>query len=68
MGRPKPIEIGDGERYVPLTEAVDMLGAPSVAALRNRIYRSPSPENDGFAKRGGRWFVLFKTPKEEEKP
>lgn len=66
MGRTKPVHLGDGDRYMPLSEAVEVLGAPSLAALRGRIYRSPNPAQDGFEKRGGRWFVLIRTPKEEE--
>lgn len=65
MGRTRPVRLNDGDRYVPLAEAMTMLGAPSVAALRNRIYRSPNPALEGFEKRGGRWFVLVSTPTEE---
>lgn len=62
MGRIRPVELGNGDRYVPLSEAVHLLGAPSVAALRNRIYRSPNPAQEGYEKRGGRWFVLVRDP------
>lgn len=65
MGRTQPVELGKGDRYVPLADAVHLLGAPSLAALRNRIYRSNNPAQDGFEKRGGRWFVLIRAPREE---
>lgn len=64
MGRTRPVHLGDGDRYVPLSEAVDILGAPSLAALRHRIYRSPDPAREGYEKRGGRWFVLVRTPQD----
>lgn len=65
MSRTKPVHLGNGDRYVPLAQAVEILGAPSIAALRNRIYRSPDPAKDGFEKRGGRWFVLVRTQSED---
>lgn len=65
VGQTRPVHLMNGDRYVPLAEAVNMLGAPSIAALRNRIYRSPNPAKEGFEKRGGRWFVLVRTPVEE---
>ena len=69
MGRTRPIILGDGERFVPLSDAVDLLGAPSIAALRARIYRAEaSPHTsaaaEGFEKRGGRWFALIGEPKD----
>lgn len=66
MPRTKPVQLGDGDRYVPLAQAVHVLGAPSVQALRNRIYRLVDPATEGFEKRGGRWFVLIHTPKKED--
>lgn len=60
--RPVPVQLGEGERFVPLSDAVAMLGAPSVAALRGRIHRSSNPLRDGFQKRGGRWYVLVRDP------
>lgn len=43
-----------------------MLGAPSLAALRNRIYRLPNPAAEGFERRGGRWFVLVRDPNDQQ--
>lgn len=67
MGAVRPIVLAEGQQLVPLAQACALLGSPSVAALRARIYRaiaSPdtSPEEQGFQKVGGRWFVLVQRP------
>lgn len=67
MGAVRPIVLAEGQQLVPLSQACALLGSPSVAALRARIYRaiaSPdtSPEEHGFQKVGGRWFVLVQRP------
>ncbi|GAA1392740.1 hypothetical protein GCM10009599_14540 [Luteococcus peritonei] len=61
-GRPVAVELGAGERYVPLAEAAGLMGAPSTAALRNRAYRAQHPEEQGFKRIGGRWYVLVRDP------
>lgn len=61
----QPVTLGPDDRLVPLAQACDMLCAPTPAALRARIHRAiaseyTSPEQQGFVKRGGRWYVLVR--------
>lgn len=68
MDRPTALPVGDGERYVPLSQAAVLLST-TPTALRARIYRAQSQPGGaarlGFVRIGGRWHLLTTTRKEE---